>query len=130
MKQGFMQEHWTDGDGNPAGGVSSGTGFTISWQNGPLRAIIPTPHANLYHLAGSGATATPMEPLILSREPNGAFVEDVIEACVDRIEFYQRSRFACKENEDALYFLRQALFTLDMRTKNREERGVEGTHNE
>ena len=34
--QGFFDQHWLDMDGNPAGGVSTGKGFTISWQNGPL----------------------------------------------------------------------------------------------
>lgn len=65
MKQGHFEEHWCDADGNPAGGVSSGKGFVCSWQNGPL---------------GRGNDR---------REPNGAFVEDVIQAVIGRIEFYQ-----------------------------------------
>jgi hypothetical protein len=130
MKQGFMQEHWSDDKGNPAGGVSSGTGFTISWQNGPLFEPASQGMATEYG-DGRGLPDTVRNGRPgWTKAPNGAFVEDVIEACVDRIEFYQQSRFACKENEDALYFLRQALFTLNMRTKNREKRGVEGTHNE
>lgn len=104
MKQGHHEEHWSDSSGNPAGGVSSGRGFTISWQNGPL---------------GRGDAR---------REPNGAFVEDVIAAVIGRIEFYQRSRFACGENEDALASLRRAAVYLDDRTKAREARAVEGTH--
>ena len=36
MKQGHFKEHWVDDGDNPAGGVSTGRGFTISWQNGPL----------------------------------------------------------------------------------------------
>ena len=55
-----LEEHWTDSDGNPTGGVSSGRGFTISWQNGPL---------------GRGEDRV---------EPNGAFVEDVIAAVIGR----------------------------------------------
>ena len=39
MKQGFFEEHWVDEKGNPAGGVSTGKGLTISWQNGPLGRI-------------------------------------------------------------------------------------------
>ena len=104
MKQGHFEEHWTDPNGNPAGGVSTGRGFTISWQNGPL---------------GRGDDR---------KEPNGAFVEDVIQAVIGRIEFYQQSRFNCTENADALKALKTAARRLDERTSNREQREVEGTH--
>jgi len=49
-KIGHFSEHWRDDKGRPAGGVSSGRGFAISWQNGPL---------------GRGNER---------RDPNGAFV--------------------------------------------------------
>lgn len=104
MKNGFFSEHWVDAQGRPAGGVSTGTGFTISWQNGPL---------------GRGAER---------KMPNGAFVEDVLAAVIERIEFYQTSEFACQENADALALLRGAAQRLDDRTTSRERRGVEGTH--
>ena len=104
MMQGHFAEHWLDADANPAGGVSTGRGFTISWQNGPL---------------GRGETR---------REPNGAFVEDVIQAVIGRIEFYQASRFACQANADALAALYMAAEALDQRTRDREARQVEGTH--
>lgn len=104
MKNGYFQEHWNDENDNPAGGVSSGRGFTISWQNGPL---------------GRGNER---------KEPNGAFVEDIIDAAIERIEFYQRSKFKDGYNSQALFFLREAARQLDDRTKAREERQVEGTH--
>lgn len=104
MKFGHFEEHWSDDKGRPAGGVSTGRGFTISWQNGPLNR---------------GAER---------REPNGAFVEDVLQAIIGRIEFYQRSEFNCQENEIALRHLYEAATALDSRTKDREKRGVEGTH--
>ena len=104
MKQGHFEEHWNDEDGRPAGGVSSGRGFAISWQNGPL---------------GRGNDR---------REPNGAFVEDVIQAVIGRLRFYQDSEFACEENETTLIRLEQAAAVLDLRTQIRERRGVEGTH--
>lgn len=104
MKQDHYEEHWTDANGDPAGGVSTGRGFTISWQNGPL---------------GRGEWR---------REPNGAFVEHVISAVIGRIEFYQASRFNCAENEQALSDLRSALGALGNRTREREARAVEGTH--
>lgn len=101
---GHFAEHWNDADGNPAGGVSTGRGFTISWQNGPL---------------GRGA---------VRREPNGAFVEDVIQAVIGRIEFYQASRFASSDNAEAITHLRAAAEALDRRTREREARQIEGTY--
>lgn len=105
MKQDHFRVHWLDSMGNPAGGVSTGKGFTISWQNGPLQR---------------GEER---------QEPNGAFVETIIDAVIARIQFYQDSKFACMENEAALMHLRHALAWLETRTLNRENRGVEGTHN-
>ena len=104
MMYGHFAQHWSDEQGNPAGGVSTGRGFTISWQNGPL---------------GRGEER---------QEPNGAFVEDVIQAVIGRIEFYEASRFACNENKAALAALKDAARYLDSRTRNREARNVEGTH--
>lgn len=106
MKNGHFEEHWSDENGNPAGGVSCGRGFAISWQNGPL---------------GRGDDR---------KIPNGAFVEDVIQAVIGRIEFYQKSKFMCMDNENALKYLRLAAEALDHRTKDREQRNVEGTHKE
>ncbi len=100
----FFSDQWSDEDRNPAGGVSCGRGFTISWQNGPL---------------GRGSER---------KEPNGAFVETIIAAAKDRLEFYQESRFACEENANAIEFLKDALAVLDGRTNRREVEGVEGTH--
>lgn len=105
MRQGFKQlQNNVDSDGNPAGGYVVGTGITIVWQNGPL---------------GRGEQR---------RAPNGAFVEDVIIAALERLEAYQRSPFKCQANADAIGHLGLALEALDNRTKDREARSVEGTH--
>lgn len=124
MKQGHMSDHWKDGAGNPAGGVSSGTGFTISWQNGPLGRCSP--------LCRNLADGRPLVHSVdcTRKPPNGAFVEDVIDAVIKRIEFYQDGRFACQRNENALNALHLAATELDSRTKDREARAVEGTHTE
>lgn len=106
MLHDFNAEHWVDEEGKPAGGISQGVGFVISWQNGPL---------------GRGGDR---------REPNGAFVETVIAAVKDRIHYYQRGEFACEENEEALSHLSQALDALNERTQRREAAGIEGTHAE
>lgn len=104
MRAGIKSEHWNDANGNPEGGTTFGNGFAIGWQHGPL---------------GRGAER---------REPNGAFVEDVIDACADRIRYYQAGRFASDYNAKALEHLEAALAALDQRTKDREARAVEGTH--
>lgn len=104
MRQGFRSQHWRDDAGRPAGGVTTGTGFTISWQNGPL---------------GRGSER---------KEPNGAFVEDVIDAARDRLTFYENSPFNCEANRQAISHLTAALEILAARTADRERREVEGTH--
>lgn len=107
MRQTLSIYNGTDSSGNPAGGSVSGTGVSISWQNGPL---------------GRGADRQPA---------NGAFVEGVIEAARQRLAFYQAAnggKFACRENELAIAHLESALTILDERTKAREARQVEGTH--
>lgn len=104
MRQEIESEHYTNPDGNPAGGHTVARGIDIHWQNGPL---------------GRGEDR---------QFPNGAFVEGVIAAAIDRLEFYQRGRFVCVQNASALYHLKAALQLLEQRTAERETRGVEGTH--
>jgi hypothetical protein len=107
MRQKITSTHNLDEHGNPSGGITTGRGIQIVWQDGPL---------------GRGAER---------QEPNGAFVEGVIAAARDRIEFYQTAsdgRFACVENEAAIGALENALKACDARTQAREARDVEGTH--
>ena len=110
----MKSEHWNDEDGNPNDGTSSckiecgttyGVGFSIGWQHGPL---------------GRDGDR---------KDPNGAFVEDVIKAAVDRLQFYQDGKFASEYNKDALLHLQAALVCLHERTADREKRDVEGTLN-
>jgi len=102
----FTKHNETDENGNPTGGGVSGTGMSIEWQDGPL---------------GRGEER---------KEPNGAFVETVIAAAKQRIEFYQDSKFKCRENAVAITKLDEALMWLNKRTADREKREVEGTHTE
>ncbi len=107
MRQKVDGSHHTDPDGNPAGGMTAGVGIKIDWQNGPL---------------GRDADR---------KEPNGAFVEGVIAAAIDRMKFYQSAsdgRFRCRENALVLTKLEEALHWCDHRTQEREARKVEGTH--
>ena len=57
---------------------------------------------------------------------NGCFMEDLIAICIDRLEAFQAGDFKCVENATALEGLKSALYFFDMRTNNRQQRGVEG----
>jgi len=100
----FQTYQFIDADGRPEGGQTFGPGFCISWQRGPL---------------GRGENRL---------APNGAFVETIIAAARDRIEFYNDNGFYCDENADAAHYLSLALERLHARTDRREQQGVEGTH--
>lgn len=104
MLQQIDEAHQLDEHGHPAGGITKGTGIHIEWQDGPL---------------GRGADR---------KEPNGAFVEGVIQAAIGRLEFYNAGEFRCRENSLALTHLQEALHWCQHRTAAREARDVEGTH--
>ncbi len=107
MRQEITERNSVDKEGLPAGGCVLGKGIDIVWQNGPL---------------GRGDDR---------REPNGAFVEGVIQAAIGRLRWYQDvsdGHFHCEQNARAITHLEAALIDLDERTANRERRGVEGTH--
>ena len=98
----------TDRGGNPTGGttqliVAKGTiPLSIVWQDG----------------------------IVGEEGQNGAFVEDVMEAARQRLQFFQASKFRCRENAIALTHLETALAWLDFRTRAREVEGVENSYEE
>lgn len=96
---GFNSGHYRDENGNPNGGLSYGTGFTIKWDS--MRAP----------------------------RQNGAFVENVLGAVIDRIEFYQSTGFKCVENAEALEYLRKAATCLAVEVKHKHvEHEVQKEH--
>lgn len=110
--------HFKDDEGNPTGGNTHGRGFSIEWQNGPT--TVPND--------AGGVTAL---------SPNGAFVEEIIEAAIDRLQWFngdagyqeeKPAKFRCRENSLAITHLEEALHWLQARTRDRLLRGVEGTH--
>jgi hypothetical protein len=98
--------NWTTDDGLHDGGVSTGFGFTISWQRGP-----------------AGETGR-----------NGAFLIDVLRACREQLHYFEYgdgSRpvlFSCTENRQALNALDHAISQLAERRSRRAEDGTLGTH--
>ena len=107
MKQEISGNHKQDEQGNPAGGFTEGRGIRIDWQDGPIPR---------------DESGQPMQ------SPNGAFVEGVIAAAIDRLKFYEKSNFACSYNREAIDHLEQALVRMEARTTDRLERKVEGEH--
>lgn len=59
---------------------------------------------------------------------NGVCNEDLIAMVITRLEHFQKSEFACRENDLAITKLEESLLWLRKRTMGREKRGVEGTH--
>lgn len=94
----------SDENGNPTGGSVDAVGIKINWQDGTL---------------GRDGNR---------QEPNGAFVEGVILAAVKRLEYFQESKFKCRENAIAITKLEEALHWLNWRTMRRELDKTEGTH--
>ena len=84
--------------GNENGWMTAG--MRIIFQNGPIKAV----------------------------GINGIHNEDLIAIVIDRLRGFESGDFACSENATALKSLENALFELNYRTKQREARGVEGTH--
>jgi hypothetical protein len=95
-----IDKNWTNSDGGHDGGVSTGIGFTISWQRGPL------------DVAGR----------------NGAFLLEVMTSCRQQLDYYQNSPWACPENQAALEALDESIAQLHSRRCRRERAGTLGTH--
>ena len=91
-----------DGAGMPSGGEAHGEGFHIHWQEGP----------------------------VVNGLRCGAFIEEVLLACEDRLSAFQEGRFACAENEKAARHIGLALKSLYGRSRDRVARGVEGKYEE
>lgn len=107
MPNNLIWENRTDDGGMPAGGIVRGIGIDIDWQKGPL--------------VNEGQRL----------EQNGAFVEDVLKSCIQRVKHYQvvgNGVFACRENALAITHMEEALHWLQHRQAEREGRGVAGTH--
>jgi len=100
-------EFRVDADGNPTGGYTTLVTdadervMSIDWQDG----------------------------IVGDSGQNGAFVEDVIEAARQRIQFFNSNpKFRCRENSLAITKLEEALQWLDWRTRQRLLQGIENTY--
>lgn len=92
------------------------------------------PHHFVVGLADTpGDTIKPIQTIDFQEGPvkecgvNGIGNEDAIAMVLCRLEHFQRSPYACRENAIAITKLEEALLWLRKRTINRENRGVLGT---
>ncbi len=81
----------------------------------------------------TGQTIEVLNTIVFQKGPikeagiNGIHHEDLIAIVIDRLQGFQDGDFACMNNQRTLVDLHGALEHLRNRTKEREERGVEGT---
>ena len=94
-----ISSNWNDADGKPDGGQTCGMGFTIAWQRGPL-----------------------------NEGRNGAFIIDVLDACIKQMQYYQQGEFRCDENVGVIEHLEHAIDLLKFRRNRRKDSGSLGTH--
>lgn len=108
-------QNMVDDDENPTGGyvsliVEKGgephNALTVNWQDGPRG----TDEAGVL------------------KDPNGAFVEDVILAAIQRLEFFQGSKYESDYNAEAAGHLAQAIEALEKRSNERAAAGTLGKH--
>lgn len=59
---------------------------------------------------------------------NGISDESLLAIVEDRLKGFQSGRYACRENAIALTKIQEAMHWLQHRTRERQARGVEGTH--
>lgn len=85
-----------------------------------------------YEVWPNGSTAGPAAKIDFQQGPiqevgiNGCSNEDLLAIVADRLECFQKGKFACVDNAIALAGVHAALLHLNDRTKNRKKRGVEG----
>lgn len=99
-------KNWSDDKQYPTGGTYKCTGLDVQFQDGPRNVDTSKP---------------------------GCYVEDLLVCAIERLAFYQgdegsggSGKFSCKTNQDALESCRDALESLESRTKARTDQGVEG----
>lgn len=65
---------------------------------------------------------------VITEQPNGCDIEDVIDVLVERLRGFQNGSLRCRENALAITHLEEAGNWLVKRRMNRIAQGVEGTY--
>lgn len=100
-------------DGPGAGGASHE--YQVLWRNGN-----PKTPADFF-------TINFQKGPVKENFPNGASNEALLAIVIDRLQGFQSGDFKCRENAIALTKLEEAMHWLLHRTRERTQRGVEGT---
>jgi hypothetical protein len=111
VQQDLVAENVLDENENPTGGNVVGVGLKIEWQSEPR---------------ATGEFNADGSPVL--KAPNGAFVEDALWAALQRLEFFNETKYRDRGNSLAITHIEQALQALKDRQLQRSYRGVEGAH--
>lgn len=65
---------------------------------------------------------------VLDHPASGLTIEVLIAVCIDRLQAFQSAPLQCRQNAIAITKLEEALLWLGDRSRERTERGVEGTY--
>ncbi len=76
------------------------------------------------YVTGEGFTIVWQEGV---EERNGAFATEVLEAVMQRLGYYQTTKYANEYNEEAIDHIASAIHSLNKRLREREARNVAGT---
>ena len=57
---------------------------------------------------------------------NGAITEEVLDMLIEHFEYFQKGKYACRENALVITKLEESLMWLNKRTADRQARNVEG----
>lgn len=112
----LVAKNKVDEDGNPTGGevrleIEGHPELLVKWQDGPR---------------GTGMENADGSPIL--KPANGAFVEDVLWAALQRLEFFNAGKYRDRANSMAITHIEQALQALKDRQLERSYRKVEGKH--
>lgn len=109
-------------------GLNEAIGITVIDEPGPGNAN----HVYVIDLKAVGSLAetviTFQNGPIKEAGINGISNEALLTVVIDRMRGFQSGPFACRDNEQALLNLEEALMWLQKRTLDRLKRGVEGTN--
>lgn len=102
--------------------------------NAPHRFVVEPSYEYVKSIGKQREPISPLAQIHFQEGPikecgvNGVCNEDLIAMVITRLEHFQKSEYACRDNAIAITKLEEAMLWLRKRAMAREKRGVEGTH--